>query len=142
MLFYIVAVPVYISTNSAGGFLFLHTYSSIYYLYTFFFLLCFLGCTHSIWGKLEGKLLAYTTATAIWDPSHVCNLYHCSWQRQILNPGIEPTTSWFSQIHFFCTTTGTHNCILFYAGHAGHSDQYEVVCLICISLIISEFVNF
>ena len=29
---------------------------------------------------------AYTTATAMPDPSCVCNLHHSSWQRQILNP--------------------------------------------------------
>ena len=30
--------------------------------------------------------LAYTTATATWDPSHVCDLHYSSRQRQILNP--------------------------------------------------------
>ena len=29
---------------------------------------------------------AYAKATATQDPSHVCDLYHISWQRQILNP--------------------------------------------------------
>ena len=32
----------------------------------------------------ELQLLAYTTATAMQDP--VYNLYHSSWQHQILNP--------------------------------------------------------
>ena len=36
--------------------------------------------------ELELQLPAYTTATATWDPSRVCDLYHSSWQRQILNP--------------------------------------------------------
>ena len=36
--------------------------------------------------KLELQLLAYTTATATWDLSHVCNLHHSSRQRRILNP--------------------------------------------------------
>ena len=36
--------------------------------------------------KLEPQLLAYTTATATQDPSHVCNLYHSFWQRQIPDP--------------------------------------------------------
>ena len=36
--------------------------------------------------KLELRLLAYTTATAKQDLSHICNLYHSSWQQQILNP--------------------------------------------------------
>ena len=32
------------------------------------------------------QLLAYTTATATWDPSHVCSLHHSSQQHRILNP--------------------------------------------------------
>ena len=35
---------------------------------------------------LELQLPAYTTATATQDPSSVCDLYHSSWQRQILDP--------------------------------------------------------
>ena len=34
----------------------------------------------------ELKPLAYTTATATWDPSCVCDPHHCSPQCQILNP--------------------------------------------------------
>ena len=33
----------------------------------------------------EPQLLAYTTATATWDLSHVCDLHHTSWQHWILN---------------------------------------------------------
>ena len=36
--------------------------------------------------SLELLLPAYTRATATLDPSHVCDLYHSSWQRGILNP--------------------------------------------------------
>ena len=36
--------------------------------------------------ELEVQPPAYTTATATWDLSHVCDLHHSSWQRQILNP--------------------------------------------------------
>ena len=36
--------------------------------------------------KSELELLAYTTATATQDPSLICNLYHSSQQRWILNP--------------------------------------------------------
>ena len=35
--------------------------------------------------KLELQLLAYATATATPDPSHVCSLRHSSQQRRILN---------------------------------------------------------
>ena len=34
----------------------------------------------------ELQLPAYTTATAMGDPSHVFDLYHSLWQCQILNP--------------------------------------------------------
>ena len=37
----------------------------------------------------ELQLLAYTRATATWDPSHVCNLHHSLQLRRILNPLIE-----------------------------------------------------
>ena len=33
----------------------------------------------------ELQLLAYTTVTAMEDPSHSCNLHHSSWQHRILN---------------------------------------------------------
>ena len=36
--------------------------------------------------ELELQLPAYATATATWDSSLVCSLYHSSWQCWILNP--------------------------------------------------------
>ena len=36
--------------------------------------------------ELEQQLLAYVTATAMPDMSHVCNLHHSSWQHLILTP--------------------------------------------------------
>ena len=35
---------------------------------------------------MELQLPAYTIATAMQKPSHICDLHHSSWQRQILNP--------------------------------------------------------
>ena len=35
--------------------------------------------------KLELQLPAYATATAVWDPSRVCDLHHGSGQCQIPN---------------------------------------------------------
>ena len=59
----------------------------------------------------ELQLLAYTTATAMWGPSHICNLYHSSWQHQILNPldGVrdQPMSSYTSQVHYCWAITGT-----------------------------------
>ena len=50
--------------------------------------------------KSELQLPAYatTTATATWDPRHICSLHHSSGQHQILNPmskaQSEPVFSW------------------------------------------------
>ena len=62
--------------------------------------------------QLELEPLAYTTATATRDPSHIFDLHHSSQQHWILNPLSEArdrtgnliVPSW---IHFHCTTTGT-----------------------------------
>ena len=49
--------------------------------------------------ELELQLPAYTTATAMPDPSRICDLQHSSWQYQILNPLSKdrdrPMSSWF-----------------------------------------------
>ena len=39
--------------------------------------------------ELELQLPAYTTATAMWELSHICDLRHSLWQHQILNPRSE-----------------------------------------------------
>ena len=58
----------------------------------FFFVFAFLGphLRHMEVPRLgvesELQLSAYTTATATWDPSHICDLHHSSQQCQILNP--------------------------------------------------------
>ena len=54
----------------------------------------------------------YATATAMPDPSHICNPHHSSQQHQIPDPLSEARdqTSILmdaSQIHFRCTTMGT-----------------------------------
>ena len=36
--------------------------------------------------KWELQLLANTTATAMWDLNHVCDLRHSSWPHRILQP--------------------------------------------------------
>ena len=69
--------------------------------------------------ELELQLPTYATTTAMWDPSHDCNLHHSSWQCQIPNPlskardrtHILMDTSW---IHFCCATTGTLRGAIFY----------------------------
>jgi len=58
----------------------------------FFFLFVFLEPhpwhmkVPSLGVELEIQLPAYTTATAMRDPSYVCDLHHSSWQCWILNP--------------------------------------------------------
>ena len=62
--------------------------------------------------ELELQLAAYTTATAMQDPSLVCNRHHSSQQHQILNP-LSKARDWTcnlmdpSQIRFCCVTMGT-----------------------------------
>ena len=55
--------------------------------------------------RLEMELLGYATATATWDLSHTCDLYHSSRQCWILYPLSEArnqtrTLMVTSQIHF------------------------------------------
>ena len=64
--------------------------------------------------ELELQLPAYATATAAatWDRSHVCDLYHSSWQQWIFNP-LSEARDWThilmdtSQAHYRWATTGT-----------------------------------
>ena len=60
----------------------------------------------------ELRLPANATATAMWDLSHVYNLYHSSWQCRILNSLSEARNQTCnvmvpSQICFRCTMMGT-----------------------------------
>ena len=58
----------------------------------FFFFFCFLGPHRrhkkvpNLGVRLELQLLVYTTATATLDLSRLRDLYHSSWQCQVLNP--------------------------------------------------------
>ena len=61
--------------------------------------------------KSELSLPADATATAVWDPSHVCDLHHNPQQHWILNPLSEARdrtllldTSWF---RYLLATVGT-----------------------------------
>ena len=62
--------------------------------------------------KSELQLLATATATATQDPSHVCDLYHSSRQRQIPVPQSDARDQTHilmdtSRIRFHCTIRGT-----------------------------------
>ena len=63
-------------------------------------------------GQIGATATGYTTATAMQDPVHVCNLHHSSRQHWILNPlskARDRTLNLMvtSQIRFRCATTGT-----------------------------------
>ena len=68
--------------------------------------------------KLELQLPAYARATAMPDPSRVCDLHHSSQQCRILNPLSEARDGTRnltvpSQIRFCCATMGTPRGELF-----------------------------
>ena len=81
-------------------------------------LFCFLGVW--VWHmkvprlgvESELQLPSYNAATAMLEPSHVCNLHHSSCQCWILNP-LNGAKNWThvimdtSQVHFYWTTIGT-----------------------------------
>ena len=67
----------------------------------------------------ELQLPAYTTATAMPDLSHVCDLHHKSQQPRILNPLSKARDGTHnlmvpSQIRFHCATTGTLKSLLYF----------------------------
>ena len=88
----------------------------MYNFFFFFFFLVFLE-THPQHMESELQLLADTTATAMQDPSHICDLHCSSWQCQILNPlgeARDRTCALMdaSRIHFHCATSRTPNDVL------------------------------
>ena len=88
-------------------------------LFYFYFLSFVLGGPHPrhmevprLGVELELQLPAHARATAMPDPSCVCNLHHSSRQRWILNPLSEARGRTHhlmvpSQIRFHCATMGT-----------------------------------
>ena len=61
---------------------------------------------------MELQWQAYTTATAMWDPNHVCDLHHSSQQCWIVNPMSEARDGTrilmdASRVQYHCTTMGT-----------------------------------
>ena len=70
----------------------------------------------------ELRLLAYTTATAIQDPSCVCDLHHSSQQYWTLNPLSETK----EHTHILIDTSGVYNLL----SHNGNSwNQCYFICV-------------
>jgi len=81
---------------------------------------------------LELQLLAYARATAFQDPSLICDLYHSSWQRRILNPlskARDRTHNLMvpSQICFGCATMGTPHSVFDTRGQLFHVEQMQAL---------------
>ena len=69
--------------------------------------------------QARGPVGAMLLATATPDPSHICNLHHSLWQRQILNPLSKARDGTLnlmfpSQICFYCARTGTLEILSLY----------------------------
>ena len=88
-------------------------------LFIFYFYFWLFRATPAAHGGSQARgwigTTAYTMATATWDLSCVCDLYHSSRQCQILNPMSEARDRTRNlmipnQIHFHCTMTGTPQC--------------------------------
>ena len=83
----------------------------------FFFFFVFLGphpqhMDSRLGVQSELQPLAFTTATAMRDPSRICNLHSSSWQRRILNPMSKARDRTChlmvpSRVCFHCAMTGT-----------------------------------
>ena len=101
----------------------------------FFFFLVFLRSLPATCGgsqvgvESEIQLPAYTTATAMGDLSHICDLHHSSWQRQILNP-LSKARDWTcilmdaSEIHFHWAMTGAPSSHISYS----HFTNWFLAC--------------
>ena len=90
----------------------------LFFFFSFFFsFFAFQGCAMTYGGsqlgvKLELQLLAYATATAMPDPSHICDLHQSTHQCRILNllsKARDRSRNLMdaSQIRFCCVRMGT-----------------------------------
>ena len=88
------------------------------------FVLFFRAAPEAYGGSLAGVkwelwLPAYTTATATWHLSHICDLYHSSWQHRIPDPQREGRDRtcilmYISWVHYHRATMETPNYALIF----------------------------
>ena len=71
--------------------------------------------------ELELQLPAYTTATAMQDPNHICNLHHSLQQSQILNP----LSKVRNRTHILMDTSWVREPL----SHDGNSKTLYILCL-------------
>uniref|UniRef100_A0A8D0NAC8 RING-type domain-containing protein n=1 Tax=Sus scrofa TaxID=9823 RepID=A0A8D0NAC8_PIG len=73
-----------------------HKFCRMLFCFSFFRATLWAYGSSRLGGESELQLLAYTTATTTWDPSHICNLHHSSGHHQFLThcarPGVKPTS--------------------------------------------------
>ena len=96
-------------------------------------------------GWIRAAAAAYTTATAMQDPSHVCSLHHSLWQHWILNT-LSEVRDWTwglidtSQIHFSWATMVTLYTLHFELGKIWNNIEGDLSALVWkkFSLIINS----
>ena len=128
-------------------------YGLVFLFLSFFFLFVLLRpyLWHMVVFRLgvesELQLPAYVTATATPDPSCVCNLYHSSRQRRILNPLNEARYGTYilmdtSRIRFCCTTMRTPRLVFHLLLDFQHFfSYYHIVFLIMILMVWFRWVS-
>ena len=90
---------------SPGAHISLSFYLFLSLSFLFFFFFFFFGLFRAVPTAYEGsqarsqiRIVAYTTVTAMTDPSNICELYHGLWQCWILNSlskaGDQTVSSW------------------------------------------------
>jgi len=85
-------------------------------------------------------LLAYNTATAIPDLSHICDLYQSSWQFWILNPlsgpGMDPASLWI--LVGFIITEPQQELLRYLLHRNFYPSPFSIFnCVVLVSLLLS-----
>ena len=110
------------------GFVFGGVFLFCFVLFLVFVIILLFRSAPTVYGSSQARgrirataagLLAYTTATATTDPSHICNPHHSSRQHWILNPMSEAGDRTFilmdpSQVHYHWAMTGTPISLCFH----------------------------